>query len=61
MRRLEAMKTQDRLATRIDIGVLVKDTNYKDACQYERAARLGISQRYVGYTLALLGVSYKKH
>lgn len=33
---------------------------YPDAYQYERDARLGVSQRAIGYALKRLGVSYKK-
>ena len=34
---------------------------HPDAYQYERAARLGVSQRAIGNALKRLGVSYKKN
>ena len=34
---------------------------YPDAYQYERAERLGVTQRCVGYALKRLGVTYKKN
>jgi transposase len=42
--------------------VLEEDVKtHHDAYQYERAARLGVSQRAIGYALKRLGVSYKKN
>ena len=34
---------------------------HPDAYQYERSARLGVSERAIGYALKRLGVSYKKN
>lgn len=59
---LEAGRTRAKPATKIDMEALAQDVKtYPDAYQYERAARLGVSQRAVGYALKRLGVSYKKN
>ena len=43
------------------MDALARDVEaYPDAYQYERAARLGVSVRCVGYALKRLGVTYKK-
>ena len=43
------------------MGTLARDVEaYPDAYQYERAARLGVSVRCVGYALKHLGMTYKK-
>ena len=43
------------------MDALARDVEaYPDAYQYERAARLGVSIRCVGYALKRLGVTYKK-
>ena len=43
------------------IDLLAQDVaDYPDAYQYERAVRLGVSIRCVGYALKRLGVTYKK-
>ena len=59
---LEAGRTRVKPATKIDMAALEQDVKmYPDAYQYERAARLGVSQRAIGYALKRLGVSYKKN
>ena len=37
------------------------EKEYTDAYQYERASRLGVCQRAIGYALERLKVSYKKN
>lgn len=59
---LESKRTRTKPATKIDMKALEEDMKtYPDAYQYERAARLGVSQRAIGYALKRLGVSYKKN
>ncbi len=46
---------------KIDLRVLEQDIrDYPDACQYERAARLGVAQNAVFHALKKLRVTYKK-
>ncbi len=57
----EPKLTRDKQATKIDMQALARDIQeHPDAYQYERAARLGVSQRGVGEALRRLGVTYKK-
>ena len=59
---LEAGRTRVKPATKIDMEALSQDVkSYPDAYQYERAARLKVSQRAIGYALKRLGVSYKRN
>ncbi len=59
---LEAGRTRVKPATKIDMEALAQDIkSYPDAYQYERAARLKVSQRAIGYALKRLGVSYKRN
>ena len=59
---LEPQRTRNKPATKIDMDALEQDVKTNpDAYQYERAARLGVSQRAIGYALKRLGVSYKKN
>ena len=59
---LEPQPTRSKPATKIDMEALAQDVkNNPDAYQYERAARLGVSQRAVGNALKRLKVSYKKN
>jgi transposase len=49
-------------ATKIDLPTLRQDIiDYPDAYQYERAARLGVSQPGILAALKRLGISYKKN
>jgi len=58
----EPTRTRPKPATKIDMKALEEDVKiYPDAYQYERAARLGVSQRAIGYALKRLGVIYKKN
>ena len=59
---LAPKKTRNKPATKIDMEALKKDVElYPDAYQYERAARLGASQRGIGHALKRLKISYKKN
>ena len=62
-KRLEPQqRTRTKPATKLDMEVLAQDVkNNPDAYQYERAARLGVSQRAIGNALKCLNVSYKKN
>ena len=59
---LEQQRTRNKAATKLDMEALEQDEKeYTDAYQYERASRLGVSQRAIGYALERLKVSYKKN
>jgi transposase len=59
---VEPKRTRTKPATKIDMKALEQDVKtYPDAYQYERAARLGVCQRAVGYALKRLGIRYKKN
>jgi transposase len=61
-KRLLPHETRNKPATKIDMQALLKDVKkYPDAYQFERAKRLDVSVRCVGYALKRLGVSYKKN
>jgi transposase len=58
---LEPQRTRNKPATKLDMKALEQDVkDNPEAYQYERAARLGVCQRAVGYALERLNVSYKK-
>jgi len=57
----EAKRTRNKPATKIDMAALKQDVeHYPDAYPYERAERLGVSQRGIGYALKHLRISRKK-
>ena len=61
-KRLKAKRTRHKLATKINADILRKDVElYPDAYQYERAQRLNVSRRGIGYALKRLGMSRKKN
>lgn len=61
-KQIEAQRTRNKPATKIDMEELKKDVQrYPDAYQYERAQRFGVSQRGIGYALKRLGISRKKN
>jgi transposase len=61
-KRLESKGRRTKPATKIDMKALEEDVKmHPDGYQYERAARLGVSQRAIGYALKRLDVSYKKN
>ena len=56
----ESQRTRHKPATQIDMEALRQDVEeYPDAYQYERAPRLGVSQRGLGYALKRLGICQK--
>jgi transposase len=58
---LEPQRTRNKPATKLDMAALEQDVkDNPDAYQYERAARLGVCQRAVGYALERLNISRKK-
>lgn len=58
---IEVRRTRQKPATKIDMEKLRQDVEqYPDAYQYERALRLGVSQRGIGYALKRLRISRKK-
>ena len=60
-KRIEAQSTRKRPATKIKEEALRKDiAMYSDAYQYERAERLGVSQRGICWALKRLGINRKK-
>ncbi len=59
---LRTQRTRNKAATKLDMEALEQDVKeYPDAYQYERASRLGVCQRAIGYALERLKVSYKKN
>lgn len=57
----EPSRTRNKPATKIDMQCLARDVlDYPDAYQYERAKRLGVSEKGVGHALRRMGISYKK-
>ena len=59
---IEAQRTRHKPATKIDMEALKRDVEqYPDAYQYERAERLNVSRRGIGYALTRLGISRKKN
>tara|TARA_B100002051_G_scaffold180256_1_gene170723 strand:+ start:224 stop:409 length:186 start_codon:yes stop_codon:yes gene_type:complete len=53
--------TRDKPATRLDMAQLARDVEQApDAYQWERAKRLGVAERTIGYGLQRL-ISYKKN
>ena len=60
-RNMTPCMTRDKPATRLDMAQLAKDVEQApDAYQWERAQRLGVAERTIGYGLQRLGISYKK-
>jgi len=59
---IEAKKTRNKPATKIDMESLKIDIEkYPDAYLKERAARLGVSHNCIWHALKRLGVTYKKN
>lgn len=57
----EPKKTRNKPATKIDMDALARDVqDYPDAYQYERARRLGVSEKGIGHALRRMGITYKK-
>lgn len=54
--------TRNKPATKIDMTALARDVqDYPDAYQYERARRLGVSEKGIGHALRRMGITYKKN
>ena len=61
-RKMAPCMTRDTPATRLDMAQLAKDGEMApEAYQWERAKRLGVAERTIGYGLQRLKVSYKKN
>ena len=57
-----AKSKRNKSATKIDMVKLASDVDkYPDSYHYERARRMGVSTRGIGYALILLNVTYKKN
>jgi transposase len=58
----EPKRTRNKPATKIDMEALARDVlEHPDAYQYERARRLGVSEKGIGHALRRMGLSYKKN
>ena len=54
--------TRNKSATKLDMEALAKDVeSAPDDFQWERAKRLGVAERTIGYGLQRLGISHKKN
>jgi transposase len=61
LKKVEPQRTRNKPATKIDMAALAQDVqDNPDAYQYERAQRLGVSQKGIGHALRRLGITYKK-
>ena len=61
-RNMAPCMTRDKPATRLDMAQLARDVEQApDAYQWERAKRLGVAERTIGYGLQRLRISYKKN
>ena len=61
-RKMAPCMTRDQPATRLDMAQLARDVEQApDAYQWERAKRLGVAERTIGYGLQRLKISYKKN
>jgi transposase len=62
LKKLEPQRTRHKPATKIDMAARARDVrDFPDAYQYERARRLGVSQKGIDHALRRLGVTYKKN
>lgn len=58
----EPRGTRNKPWTKIDRAALAQDVlDHPDAYQYERAKRLGVSEKGIGHALRRMGLSYKKN
>ena len=54
--------SRNKPATKIDMEALARDViAHPDAYQYERARRLGVSEKGIGHALRRMGITYKKN
>jgi transposase len=55
-------KGRNKPATKINMEALAQDVKfYPDSYQYERAERLGVSEKGIGHALRRMGITYKKN
>ena len=60
--KMEPCEKRAKPATKIDMEALANDvTSAPDDYQWERAARLGVAQRTIGYALERLAMTIKKN
>ena len=60
--KMEPCVTRNKPATKLDMEALAKDVeSAPDDFQWERAKRLGVAERTIGYGLKRLGISHKKN
>ncbi|MGQ0527214.1 MAG: IS630 transposase-related protein [Alphaproteobacteria bacterium] len=58
----EPRRRRHKPATKIDMAALARDIErHPDAYRYERALRLGVSEKGIGHALRRMGISYKKN
>lgn len=61
-KRIEPKKKRKKLATKIDMELLMEDVKENpESYQYERAMKFQVSKSSIGYALKRLGVTYKKN
>jgi transposase len=61
-KKMEPCSTRNKPATKINMEALAKDVELSpDDYQWERAERLGVAVRTIGYGLERLGIRYKKN
>ena len=59
--KMEPCLTRNKPATKLDMEALARDVeSAPDDYQWERAKRLGVAERTIGYGLKRLGVSYTR-
>jgi len=59
---IEPCMSRNKPATKIDEEALLKDIeDFPDAYQFERAARLSVTQPAIHYALKRLNITYKKN
>ena len=60
--KMEPCTTRNKPSTKLDMEALANDVKLApDDYQWERAKRLGVAERTIGYALKRLGISYKKN
>ena len=60
-KKLHPEKHRNKKQVKIDLDRLQQDVEeYRDAYQYERAERLGVSKSGIGWALKKLNITYKK-
>jgi len=61
-KKIEPCTTRNKPATKLDMEALAQDVKKApDDYQWERAKRLGVAERTIGYGLQRLGISHKKN